>query len=171
MKPFNYKRRNLTSGPHLIGALFILAGLFALASPYIFNTVISMARVLVVGIGATIFGLLIVTSYSGALIDFSQKKFKEYTAVAGYKFGEWEALPVISEVQVISISYVHTNSPNGVSPTLSGRVTDFKTLLFAEGEHPLLTLEYINKYQALKQAEELASSLNAALVLRLPESK
>ncbi|MDW3192925.1 MAG: hypothetical protein R8G66_11190 [Cytophagales bacterium] len=167
MHHFNYKNRSLTSGPHLIGALFILAGLFALASPYIFNMVVSTERVMAVGIGATLFGLLIVTSYSGVLIDYSQKRYKEYTSVAGYKFGEWEVLPTVSEVQVLSISYIHTNSPNGVSPTLSGRVTDYKTLLYADDGQPLLSLDYTNKNQAVKQAEDLASSLNAELVFKL----
>ena len=151
----------------MIGALFILAGLFALASPYIFNMVVSTERVLAVGIGAIVFGLLIVTSYSGVLIDFSQKRFKEFTSIAGYKFGEWEVLPEVSEVQVLSISYIHTNSPNGISPTLSGSVTDYKTLLYADDGGSLLSLDYTNKNQAVKQAEDLASNLNAELVIKL----
>lgn len=171
MNSFNFKRRNLLSGPHLLGPILIIAGLFALVSPTFLESGSSMERVLAVGIGAIILGLLVVSSYGGTLIDTAQKRFKEYSSIGGYKFGEWTALPDISKIKVISTSYVSTNEPNGVSPTLSGRVTDFKTLLYSDSSKPVLSFEYSSMDKAVKHASRLAADLNADLVLDIPEGE
>ena len=169
MKNFNFKKRNLVSGPHLLGTLLIIGGLFALVSPTFLKSGSSMERILAVGIGALILGLLIISSYSGTLIDFSQKRFKEYLSFGGYKFGEWMALPDILKIKVISNSYISTNTPNGISPTLSGKVTDFKILLYSDAHQPVFSFKYANKDKVVKQGRHLAVNLNADLVLDIPE--
>ncbi|MGB3180755.1 MAG: hypothetical protein WBB45_05160 [Cyclobacteriaceae bacterium] len=168
MKIVNFRKRNLVSGPHLLGMLLIAAGLFALASPAFLESESSTERVLAVGAGAIIIGLLIVSFYSGTLIDISQRRYKEYVSIGEYKFGEWMALPEISKIRVISKSYVSGNTPNGISPTLSGKVTDFKTLIYSNSPEPLLSFEYSNKDKAVKQAKRLATDLHADLVLDIP---
>lgn len=171
MSNFNFKRRNLTSGPHLLGPLLITAGIFALASPVFFEIQISIERVLTVGLGAIILGFVIVSSYDGTLIDFTDKRKKEYFSFGSYKFGEWTNLPVILKVKVISTSYMSTNTSNGTSPTLSGKVTDFKVLLYSNGTKPVFSFIYSNREKALKHAKSLASNLNAELVLKTSEIK
>jgi hypothetical protein len=169
MNNFNFKRRNLVSGPHLIGSLLIIAGLFVLVSPVFLKHESSIERVLAVGVGAIIFGLVIVSSYSGTIIDFSEKKFKEYLSVGSYKIGEWATLPVILKVKVISTSYMSTNTSNGISPTLSGKIIDFKTLLYSNASKPVFSFIYSDRKKAVRHAENLASDLNADLVLEIPE--
>ena len=169
MKNFNFKKRNLVSGPHLLGTLLIIAGLFALVSPTFVKSGSSMERVLAVGIGALIPGLLIISSYSGTLIDLTQKKFKKYVSIGGYKFGEWMLLPDIIKIKVISNSYLSSNTPNGISPTLSGKVTDFKIRLYSNSNEPVFSFEYSNREEAVKNAKRLAADLNADLVLNIPE--
>ncbi|MEK6481522.1 hypothetical protein WJR50_28520 [Catalinimonas sp. 4WD22] len=149
MNIFNFKKRNLATGPHLLGLIIIMAGLFALASPLFFKIESSEERVLGVGIGAISIGLVIVSSYSGTLIDFNKKKFKEYTSICGFKLGEWTSLPVISTVKLISISLMRTNKPNGISPTLSGKVTDFKTVLYSNTSQPVLSLVYSKRDKSM----------------------
>lgn len=129
----------------------------------------SMERILAVGIGAVFLGLLIVTSYSGTLIDQTQKRFKEYYSIGGYRFGDWDTLPEIVKIKVISTSYMSTNTPNGVSPTLSGKVTDYKTLVYSEAPKPILSFEYSNGNKAVKQAKQLATDLNVELDISIPE--
>lgn len=124
-----------------------------------------MESVLGAGMGALIPGLVIVSSYGGTLIDFTKKRFKAYWSIGGYKFGEWKKLPVILKVKVISTSYIRTNTPNGISPTLSGKVTDFKTLIYSNASKPVFSFVYSNRDKALKHAKSLASKLNADLVL------
>jgi hypothetical protein len=171
MNNFNFKRRNLVSGPHLLGSLLIIAGLFALLSLLFFKNESSMERVLGVGAGALILGLVIVSSYAGTLIDFTDKRFKEYLSIGGYKFGKWKTLPVNLKVKVFSTTYKSTNTPNGISPTLSGKVTDFKTLIYSNASKPVLSFVYSNREKAIKHAKSLASGLNADLVLNIPERR
>lgn len=171
MKNFDFKKRKLTSGPHLLGTLLIFAGVFALVSPTFLKSGSTVERVLAVGIGAIIAGFLIISSYDGTLIDFSQMRFKKYLSIGGYKFGEWVALPDIRKIKVISTSYLSSNTPNGISPTLSGKVTDFKTLLYSNGSKPVFSFEYSRMNTAVKHARRLASELNADLILSIPERK
>jgi hypothetical protein len=126
-----------------------------------------MEREFAIGIGAIIVGLLIISSYDGPLIDFTQKRFKEYLSIGSYKFGEWVALPDI--IKVISTSYIRRNTPNGISPTLSGKVTDFKTLIYSNSPKPEFSLKYSNMDKAVKHARRLAADLNADLILNIPE--
>lgn len=170
MNSFNFKRRSLVSGPHLLGTLLIVAAVFAFVSPVIFTIDSSAERVVGVGVGAMLLGLVVLSSYGGTLIDFTGKRMKEYVSICGYKIGEWTALPVILTVKVVSSSYRSTNTPNGISPTLSGRVTDFRALLYSNAPTPVLSFVYSNRAAAVKQATRLASNLNADLVLSLPDS-
>jgi hypothetical protein len=167
MNSFKYKNRNLLSGPHFVGSLFIIAGLFALVSPAFFNIEISLERVIGVGVGALIFGLLIVASYSGTLLDFSNSRFKQYVTIFGYKTGEWTKLPNIIKVKVISSSKLMTNKPNGLSPTFSGKVTDFKVQLYSNASKPILSFVYSKQDRSVKDAEILAANLNAELILAI----
>ena len=165
MNYFDFKRRDIFSGPHSLGLLLIATGVFALLSPMFFKAEVSIGSVVGVGVGTTIFGLAILFSYSGTLIDFTKNKVKEYSSIAGYRFGEWTVLPTIATVQVVSSSYVSSNTPNGVSPTLSGKVTDFKIVVCSDAADPALSFVYADKKKAIKHARVLASNLNANLVL------
>ncbi|QCR21634.1 hypothetical protein [Pontibacter sp. SGAir0037] len=62
MNYFNFKRRSLFSGPHLLGFLFIAVGIFSIVSPAIFANDTSFERALVVGAVAAIFGAMIAST-------------------------------------------------------------------------------------------------------------
>lgn len=164
MNSFKYKKRNLFSGPHFVGSLIILAGVFALTSPLFFNIGTSIERVIGVGVGALIFGLFITATYSGTTIDFANNRFIEYSTIVGFKTGEWTTLPEIIKVKVISSSRMETNKPNGISPTFSGKVTYFKVLLYSTSSKPLLSFVYSKKAKSLNDAKILAAHLNAELI-------
>jgi hypothetical protein len=169
MKNINIRKRNLGSGSHLLGALLIMAGLFVLISPAFLKSDSPMEKVLAVGIVTLIIGFLIVSSYSGTLIDFTQKRFKEYLSIGGYQFGEWMVLPEIMKIKVTSTSYLSSNTPNGISPTISGKVIDFTLRLYSNAQKPVFMFKYSNGDKAIKQARRLAKDLDADLVLNIPE--
>lgn len=171
MKNFNYRNRNLVSGPHLLGTLLIIAGLFNIVSPTFLESDSSIERVLTVGIGAVVAGLIIISSYKGTLIDFTRKRYKEYLSIGGYKLGEWVALPDILKIKVISTTYVSSNTPNGISPTISGKVTDFKTIIYSTSAKCVFSFTYSNMDKAVKHARRLAADLNADLVLLIPNQE
>ncbi|QCK15590.1 hypothetical protein [Mangrovivirga cuniculi] len=167
MKNFDFKKRNLSSGPHLLGLLLVVAGIFVLVSPSFLESGSSTETILAVGIGTLFIGLLIISSYGGIVIDLSQKRFKEYLSIGGYKFGEWTELPEILKIKVISNSYINSNTPNGISPTFSGKVTDFKTLIYSNSSKPVFSFKYSNADDAVKNARHLANDLNADLVINV----
>lgn len=171
MNHFNFKKRDLLSGPHLLGTLLIIAGVFALVSPLIFESENSMSKILGVGVGAILAGILIISSYGGTLIDFKGKRFKEYFSIGGYKLGNWTNLPLVSTVKVVARSYRSTNTPNGISPTLSGKVTDFRTIIYSKASQPEFSFVYSDRDKAVNAAKNLASNLNADLVLNIPKSE
>jgi hypothetical protein len=167
MNKFNYKKRNLVSGPHILGPLLIVAGVVALVSTVIFKNEDTLTKTLFVGGGAIVLGVLIINSYGGTLIDLRNKRIRTYYSIAGYKLGDWTTLPNISHIKVISTSYVRTNVPNGISPTFSGKVTDFKILLYLDDTKPTLAFVYSKKKKAVKQATKLAANLKAELIVEI----
>jgi len=68
-------------------------------------------------------------------------------------------------MNLISTTYTRTNVPKGISPTFSGKVTDYKTILSSNGDNPVLTFAYSKKKKAIKQATRLAINLNAELIM------
>ncbi|MGK7394369.1 MAG: hypothetical protein ACNS62_07340 [Candidatus Cyclobacteriaceae bacterium M3_2C_046] len=169
MKYFNFKRRNLLSGPHLLGPLLIFAGLFSIMSPLFLSSGNALEMVIGIGLGAIILGMVIISSYGGTLIDFTKNRYKEYFSIAGYKLGEWTTLPIILKVKVISTSYMSTNKPNGISPTFSGRVTVFRTFIYSNTATPVFSFMYSDRRKAVRHARTLASNFMADLVLHIPE--
>ena len=166
MKYYNFKRRHLFSGPHLLGFLFIAVGIFAIISPAIIKSDSSLNRSFYVGATAIILGSMIVLTYSGTVIDFNKKRVKEYLSVFGYQFGEWTNLPNIIKIAVITVNYKATNTPNGISPTWSGNVTDYKVFLYSKKSTPILSFIFSNKERAVKAAKLLSANLDTVYELK-----
>ncbi len=169
MKNYNFRKRNLFSGPHLPGLLFIVADVFAWISPAMLKSTSSPEKIAWAGTGGVLIGSMIISSYTGTLIDLGRNRVKEYFSCFGFKFGKWTNLPDIRAIKVLSVSYRTTNTPNGISPTLSGNVIQFKTFLYSESTQPVLSFEYSHRDRAVRDAEQLAAGLNADLELRLSE--
>lgn len=166
---FDFKRRNLISGPHLLGSLLILAGMIALVGTSFVSLGGTMERNLVVGTAAILLGLLIVSTYGGTRIDFTANRYKDYWSIAGFKKGAWKTLPPILRVELVAIERMHTNQPNGISPTLSGKHLAFRVLVFSAAASPLLSFVYERRDKSLDQAQRLASGLNTELVVQLDQ--
>jgi hypothetical protein len=73
MQHFDFKERNLISGPHLLGLLLVITGIFVLISPAFLSSGSSIEKVLAVGMVSVIIGLLIILTYKGTLIDFKKR--------------------------------------------------------------------------------------------------
>lgn len=158
MDIYHHRSITLFSGPHLLGMLFTLAGTFSLISPYLIEDT-SANRSLYIGLGGIGFGLAILSIYGGTLINFKGKKIKEYHAVLGYKFGEWKDLPDITSVRLIAHSYEDTNISNGISPTLSGEVTDYLGVLCNQEEEPVVSLLFTREKKAIAEINKIADQL------------
>ncbi|WP_177179684.1 hypothetical protein [Cyclobacterium xiamenense] len=167
---FDFKRRTLISGPHLLGSLLILSGILALVGTSFLNLGDSLERNLAVGMAAILLGLPILSTYGGTRIDFSGNRYKNYRSIAGFRQGAWKTLPLIVRVELIETKRRRTNQPNGISPTLSGNVIEFTILMYASAPRPLFVFVYTNGDKALEQAQLLASALKCKLVLPISQS-
>ena len=150
----------------MLGLIFIAVGLFTVISPTIITSDSSFERSIYVGAGAIVLGSMIVSSYGGTEIDFNQKRVKENSSFLGYQFGEWAALPDVKRIAVITRNYKATNTPNGISPTWSGIVTDHKVFLYSENPKPIISFVFSNKEHAVEAAKLLSANLDAVCELR-----
>ncbi len=169
MSNINFKKRNFTSGLHMLGIILIIVGLFVFISPFIFEAENSFGKVFGVGMGAITAGLVIIFTFEGAIINWEEKKFKEYTSISGILVGDWEELPAITSVKLFSNSYVRTHLPNGISPTFSSSITDYLLLVYADSTQPLIKMIYSKKNIALQDAKKLAEGLGVPLMLNIKE--
>ena len=169
MNNINFKKRNFTSGLHMLGIIFIVVGLFVFISPLIFEAQNSFGKVFGIGMGAITVGLVIIFTFEGAIINWEEKRFKEYTSISGILVGDWVELPAITSVKLFSNSYIRTHVPNGISPTFSSSITDYLLIVYADSSQPLIKLIYSKKNKALKDAKQLAEGLGAPLMLNIKE--
>ncbi|TXK26407.1 hypothetical protein FVR03_21845 [Pontibacter qinzhouensis] len=168
-KTYNFKRRSFSSGPQLLGLIFIGAGLMSLLSPFVLNDPDSFMKSMVVGGVAVAIGVLGVSAYSGTLLDVDGRKVKNYSAILGYKFGRWEPLPPISKIAVLPAHYKSSHTPNGISPTWSVTVTAYKVVLCAANTAASPSFAFTKKEHAIAEATTMAASLKVPCDVRIAE--
>ena len=156
----NHSATGVFSSHRLIGILFVLAGLLSIASPYFMEEAGSGGRSLWVGIAFISIGVLVNSLFKGVLVDLADKRFKLYQSVLGLKSGNWESLDKAKSVRLIQITEHSTNLPNGISPTLSGNITDFHVVVISKDEQALFSMSYSSEQKAREVAKSLASGLD-----------
>ena len=176
MKKYNFKYKSLSidgpysNGFHLLGLILLPVGVFLLIAPVFIEGLESLERSLFVGIGALVLGLIILSTYGGVMVSFQDRKIKEYYSFCGYKTGEWLPLPEQMSTELRSFSYKSTNTPNGISPTLSGKITEYRTFLYSgDSVDPVVYLRYTNQAQAIREAKLLSTHLEADLTIPFAE--
>lgn len=162
MKIYNHKKRTLWAGTSLLGMLFIGVGIFSLVLPYIVELE-GGNHSLYVTWGFLVFGIMVVSAYSGTLIDIENKRVRAYSSFLGFKFGKWTELPEISYIQLISDTYQSINEPNGISPTLSGIQTDYTALFYNQSDQVVIEMVFTKEEKAIRETQLLSSQLNARL--------
>jgi hypothetical protein len=161
---YNFKSRSFFSiGPHLLGLIFIAVGFFTLVSPLFMPGDNSVNKAILVGSAAIVFGGMVITSYSGTLLDFKNNRYKTYYAWVGYKVGQWKPLPAVQLVKVFPYTFKGDMTPNGVNPTATIQFTRYIVAIYSDQPKPVVTLEYDNKNAALEGAIIISESLKAKL--------
>lgn len=148
MQLYNYRQRNLKTGIHLLGAILLLAGVIVLIISLFIEAEDDLQKPLWVGISAFLAGLIIINIYEGTSIDLENKKVKDYVSLFGFKSGTWRNLPPLKTIKLVPIEQKTTNTPNGVSPTLSFIKSSYQIILFFSSENPIYTFSYNNKAEA-----------------------
>ena len=159
MNLYNYKRRELRNGIHLLGAILILTSIFVLLSPLFIEAGEKLQKTLWVGISAFIAGLLIINTYEGTLINLDDNKVKDYFSFCGFKTGNWRKLPLVKAIKLVPIEQKTSNTPNGISPTFISIKSSYEIILIFAPEHPTYAFSYTNKTLAHKKLELLSKKL------------
>ncbi|GEM_PF-1327181 len=162
MKSIDHKNRSLLSGPHLLGTLFVFAGIVSIIGSQIMEGSESQERPIIIGIVGLVLGFIILNSYSGIQVDLNGNRFIKYQKWSGFRKGNWITLPDISEVKMDSITTSNTNTPNGISPTLSGEITTYRISLINTQGTEALVFEEPKK----SKAESLEVALKEGLCLK-----
>jgi hypothetical protein len=132
----------------MVGGILILMGLIVLAVPIFFEVDTEFSKVLLVSGIPIVIGVIMISTYSGTLIEFENHKFKEYQSILWIKFGDWQNLPKIENAELIHYTSTQTNTPNGISPTLSGEVTVYKCVLVSGGKK-FMVFDYSKEKDAI----------------------
>ncbi len=139
---------NRKNGLQIVGGILILMGLIVLAVPIFFEVDTEFSKVLLVSGIPIVIGVIMISTYSGTLIEFENHKFKEYQSIQWIKFGDWQNLPKIENAELIHYTYTQTNTPNGISPTISGEVTVYKCVLVSGGKK-FMVFDYSKEKDAI----------------------
>lgn len=154
-KIYAYKNSSASvPGPRLLGFLLVGAGLLALISPWIIASGSSIEKTISVGVAAVLIGLILISLSSGILLDFRGNRIKHFQNVCWMKFGDWEMIPKVQEIELIHHSYQTKNIPNGITPTMSGKMTMYKCVLKSSDE-VILSLDFSNEKEAIVAMEEI----------------
>jgi hypothetical protein len=154
-KIYTYRNSSASiSGPRLLGFLLAGAGLLVLISPWIIASGSSIEKTIVVGLTANLIGLILISLSSGILLDFGGNRIKHFQNVAWMKFGDWEKIPQVKEIELIHHSFRSKNIPNGITPTMSGKMTMYKCVLKSDQE-VILSLDFLKEKEAVDAMEEI----------------
>lgn len=146
MRHFHYINRK--NGIQKLGGILILTGLIVVTIPFFVDVETAFSKVLLVsGVPLTL-GLIIISTYGGVLLDFEAHKLKKYHSIFWIKWGEWQSLPEIENAELIHHTYRETNTPNGISPTLSREVTVYKCVLVVNREK-FMVFDYSREKDAI----------------------
>ncbi|WP_373396262.1 hypothetical protein V8V91_16455 [Algoriphagus halophilus] len=159
MSQFNHKNETAgIMGPRLLGLILIAAGVLVLIVPFFIVVSTDPQKIGLVGGGALIIGLILVSIYSGTLLDFDKSRYKEYQSIFWIKLGTWQELPTIERAELVLHSYRSKNTPNGISPTLAQNVTIYKCVLLANGTK-FLALDFAKENDAVSALDRIKRGL------------
>jgi hypothetical protein len=167
MTDFNHKERSIWKGRHLLGTLFVFAGIFAISSPYLFQVEIAIIKVFAVGGTMILLGCIFISIYQGITISFRENRIRKYESFLGFKIGEWEKMPNILEIRLSSSTYSATNTPNGISPTISGKATEYVVHL-NDDNRTFLKIIFDKEKNALTAAKRLSQGFGVELKNQSP---
>jgi hypothetical protein len=165
---YDFKKRSFFSiGPHLLGLIFIAVGFFTLVSPLFMAGNESITKAILVGSVAIVVGGMVITSYAGTFFDFTNKRYKIYYALVGYKFGQWKTLPPLQLVKVFPYTFKGDMTPNGINPTPTVKFTRYIVALYGDQPKPVVSLEYENKNDALEGGKIISNETKATFNIQL----
>ncbi len=116
------------------------------------------------GFGVAVFGGLISLTRSGMLVDFTNKKYKDYTSFFGIRQGNWNSLDAYPYISVLHRKVTTTAFSRANRPTTTGSKTYYDIfLLNSTHRKKLMIKRHMERDQAIIDAKELAGKLGLQL--------
>lgn len=158
LQKFNHSYRSMLSGGRLFGLVLIFLGLVVILTAVFVEVETNTLKIALVAGIPFLIGVILVSTYTGTLLDFENRKYKEYQTLLFFKLGEWKKLPKIEHAEMILHSFRSRNLPNGMSPTLSGEVTIYKCVLISNGTK-FLALDFEKEKAAVAALKKVKEGL------------
>jgi len=171
MNDLDIKRRELFSvGPHMLGLIFIAIGIFTLVSPLFMGGNTTVLKASLAGGSSIVVGCMIIASYGGTYFDFTEKRYKEYYSISGFRIGRWQTIPAVRSIKVFPHTFKGTRTADGIHPSTSGNVTLFVLALYADKPKPVLVFENRNMDKTMREAKILSEKLKVLMDIQLSET-
>ena len=152
--------------PTLLTRETIGAVAFAAAGLYWFNR-----GNLVLGLIGLMLGFCLGFMYKGLCFDITGRRYRIYTGLFHWRFGNWQALPVIAGVTVKYFSELVTSGKPG--RMRSDKVGYYVLMLSVHQSHQGIILQefLLNQREyAIELGEQIASAFNVPIHTFLPSS-
>ena len=161
---YNLKTKYIFGNGARLWIIFIIAGVFAWLSPYIYpEQENDPVKVILVGTFGVVLGLVLRFSTKGIQIDTGNQRIREYSSYFGIKVGQWNSLPAFDRIVLTSKKVSHWNTPNGISPTFKSDIKLFTIGLFAGNPNPEYIIQSESQKLAETEAERISKLLNVSL--------
>ena len=149
MKNFERKTGSLFAfGAKVTGGIFaIIGGLAFLGGFY-------------PAIVVLLIGLFVCFTKSGLVIDFENKKYKNYWHIFGIKKGEWKKLPLLNRVTVLPFSKKFVNNLTMGGAASTSKESSFRVYLKGSESTISILASDGNKIKALEDAQLLGDMLH-----------
>lgn len=155
---FHHSTPNKNNGFRLGGIVLILMGLIVFGVPLFMEVETEPIKIILVGGIPIVLGIFLISTYSGTLIDFEDRKIKKYQSILWIKLGHWQKLPLIQNAELIHYTYRHQNLPNGISPTISSEVITYKCVLTLRGRE-FIVFDYQKEQDAIAALDRIRNGL------------
>ena len=163
MSSFSLKTRYVFGNASRFWPVFILAGVFAWVSPYLFDQDNEPLKVILVGSFGVLLGLTLKFCTMGVQIDMKSKRIRSYSSYFGIRTGTWKDLPEFTKIVLTSKKVSFWNTPNGISPTFKTDTVTYTIGLFAKGEQPEYIIQSESESLTEREAKRLAELLGVTL--------
>ncbi|MDN5214788.1 hypothetical protein QQ020_22100 [Fulvivirgaceae bacterium BMA12] len=107
-------------------------------------------------------GLSVVFLHYGILIDFEQKRYKEYWGLLGLRFGKWKVLPPVTYISLTKSRFSQQMGLRGATSTMRGVL--YKGNLRLDDEEKILVIQSGKKEKVLQTLKYLATKMDIKLL-------
>ena len=141
--------------------LFVGAGLFALASPFLYDLQVPESRAFLSGFVVIFAGIVLKTHFFGTQIDLRRRQIRNFRASFLIKMGSWSPIPNTCRLVLSSSNVSFWTTPNGISPSFkqTGR-TYSMGLFFESSSQPDYFLQTHSQKTAIDLSSRISQKLN-----------